>query len=384
MSGVPSGWTLIGSTTNDASLLLLSYWKIAGGSEPSSYEWLISGSLTAEGGITRYTGVNTSNPIDDVAGNSGLSTTATTSVITTTGASTTIVALFAVDEGKTGTAGSYFGPVTGMTERYDVSNTAVAAVGPSIALDDASQAAAGTVASKSSAIGGNNKAKNWASQVIALRNSGVAFDSATNGFMSGSNTATYTLTFTNSGGDFVAVSLEQAKPVSDDVASMDYGGATCSVVESVAGFTANNDRTLSLWVCPNAPTGTHDLSVTYDTSTVEGGFASISSYSGASNVQPDTHNSNYTTSGASTYSATLTSSSTAGDWMITAFDFQGTANTLSAGSGTVVRSASTNEALAFTDSGGPIGTAGSSWTTNASGTSGTSGIVQMSMMISPQ
>src|SRR5258707_10794146 len=36
VTSIPSGWTLISSTTNDGSLLLLSYWKIAGGSEPSS------------------------------------------------------------------------------------------------------------------------------------------------------------------------------------------------------------------------------------------------------------------------------------------------------------------------------------------------------------
>jgi hypothetical protein len=83
VSGVPSGWHLIASTNNDASLKLLSYWKADSGSEPSSYQWVVDGQTTGEGAIVAYSGVDSNNPIDASAGNTGLSATATTSAITT-------------------------------------------------------------------------------------------------------------------------------------------------------------------------------------------------------------------------------------------------------------------------------------------------------------
>src|SRR6266404_3872132 len=120
---VPTGWTQIARTDNDASITLVSYWKVAGGSEPSSYEWIVDGQTTAKGGITKYSGVDGTTPVDASAGNAGLGLTATTSAITTTAANDEVIAVFAVDEGKTNTAGAYFSTSTGMTKKFDVSNT---------------------------------------------------------------------------------------------------------------------------------------------------------------------------------------------------------------------------------------------------------------------
>jgi len=165
ISTVPTGWTQIARTDNDASLTLVSYWKIVGGSEPSSYQWIIDGQTTAKGGITAYSGVDGTSPIDASGGNSGLGTTATTSAITTSACNEEVVAIFAVDEGKTNNAGAYFSTPTGMTEKFDVSSTPF---GPSMALDEVTQDA-GTAASKSSTISGGNKPRNWAAQQIGLR-----------------------------------------------------------------------------------------------------------------------------------------------------------------------------------------------------------------------
>src|SRR6266481_3795732 len=41
ISTVPTGWTQIARTDNDAALTVVTYWKIDSGSEPSSYEWII-------------------------------------------------------------------------------------------------------------------------------------------------------------------------------------------------------------------------------------------------------------------------------------------------------------------------------------------------------
>jgi len=192
ISTVPTGWTLIARTDNDAALSVVTYWKKDSGSEPSSYEWIVDGQTTAEGGITAYSGVSGTVPVDASAGNTGLGLTATTSAITTTAANDEVVAVYAVDEGKTTTAGSYFSTSTGMTQMFDVSNTPF---GPSLSVQEATQATAGTVASKSSSIGGNNKAKNWATQVIALRppsgnTQSIALANASQQFLSISNAST--------------------------------------------------------------------------------------------------------------------------------------------------------------------------------------------------
>jgi hypothetical protein len=155
----PTGWTQIARTDNDVNVTLISYWKVASASEPSAYTWTIDEQTKAVGGITPYTGVDTTNPIDAVAGNTGFSTTATTSAITASSPNAEVVALFATDVSKT------FSTPTGMTEKYDLSHTAA---GPATAADDAIQTSAGTVSSKSSTITGN-KARNWSSQQIALR-----------------------------------------------------------------------------------------------------------------------------------------------------------------------------------------------------------------------
>src|SRR5215470_15599948 len=62
ISAAPSGWTQIARTDNDANISLVTYWKLAGGSEPSTYDWAVDGQTTEEGGITVYSGVDTSSP----------------------------------------------------------------------------------------------------------------------------------------------------------------------------------------------------------------------------------------------------------------------------------------------------------------------------------
>jgi hypothetical protein len=305
---VPSGWTLIGSTTNDANLLLLSYWKIAGGSEPGSYEWVISGSLTAEGGITRYTGVDTSNPIDAFAENSGLSITATTSVITTTVASGTVVALFAVDEGKSSVAGSYFSTPTGMTERYDVSNTAVAALGPSIALDDAFQISSGTVASKSSSIGGNNKAKNWATQIIALREPAgtIALDNSS--LITLDNNGAYSGSFTTSGSNrLLTVCIRHNDGSSGFGGTISYAGTSLTRAATKGFNTLSSPANwVDLYYLINPASGSNQLVISGTAANAGGTFPFVS-YNGVNQTSfPDALVTGGVDDGVTSWTTTIT------------------------------------------------------------------------------
>lgn len=187
----PSGWTQILRTDNGSDISIISYYKIVGASEPSSYTWSVDHQTTAEGGITRYTGVNTTNPINATSSNTGFGTVATTSSLVTNSEYTEIVTLFAADIGKSANAGAYFTTPTGMTEKYDISNVPF---GPSTAFDDAVQATAGTTTEKSSTISGG-KARNWVAQQIALRR---AIQECTGGTITHSGGRTIH-TFTSSG-----------------------------------------------------------------------------------------------------------------------------------------------------------------------------------------
>jgi hypothetical protein len=192
---VPPGWIQIPGTENNVSVRLISYWKIAGSSEPGSYVWTIHGKTSAQGAILPFTGMDTTNPIDTAAGNRGFGTVAKTASLTTSVASTELIAIFVTDEGKKANANTYFSTPSGMTEKYDTSNVSS---GPSIAADTVVQPAAGNTGSKSSAINSGKKARNWATQIIALRPAPLASSICSGGTISthGGNTIH---TFTSSG-----------------------------------------------------------------------------------------------------------------------------------------------------------------------------------------
>ena len=181
----PSGWTEVKRTDNDTNVTLITYSKIASGSEPTDYTWNIHGQTQAAGGITPYSGVDSIDTSAGYGDNFGFGTTASTSAITTIGNNEEVVALFAADIGKTSNAGAYFSTVAGMTEKYDQSNTPF---GPSTAADDAIQATAGTAGSKSTTISGG-KPRYWAAQQIALRPVAIQYDAESSNFSSSPGTS---------------------------------------------------------------------------------------------------------------------------------------------------------------------------------------------------
>ena len=155
----PAGWTQIARVDNDVNVALISYWKTASASDPASYTWTVDQQTRAVGGITPYSGVDTTNPIDTSITNYGYGNIASAPNVTTSRANEEVVALFATDVNKS------FGVPAGMTEKYDLSQSKI---GPATAADDNLQASQGTVATSSSTIAGN-KPRNWAAQQIALR-----------------------------------------------------------------------------------------------------------------------------------------------------------------------------------------------------------------------
>ena len=125
----------------------------------ASYTWVIDNQTKAVGGITPYSGVDPSQPIDAYASNTGFSSTATTAATTTSSTNEEVIALFATNVGKS------FSAPSGVSVKYNLQHDST---GPSTAAFDTLQVAAGSTGSIASQID-NSKARYWSSQVIALR-----------------------------------------------------------------------------------------------------------------------------------------------------------------------------------------------------------------------
>jgi len=160
----PAGWNLIRRTDNGTSLSVATYYHVVtnASSEGGSYTWSLSSGTRASGGIIRYTGVDTSNPIDVTSGNIGgnTSTSVTASSVTPTAANEMVVGFFGINNSRTFTAPS------GMTERYDVVNSNSS--GPAIEGADYIQATAVATGDKTATLS-SSTSQTWAAQLVALR-----------------------------------------------------------------------------------------------------------------------------------------------------------------------------------------------------------------------
>ncbi|MGH3060334.1 MAG: Ig-like domain-containing protein, partial [Gaiellaceae bacterium] len=137
----PAGWTAIGGGNNGTQVETAAFYRIAGGSEPSSYTFTwTGGNEPAAGGMVAYYGVKGTDPLDLFGAvqtaNSG---TVTAPSITTTAADDLVLAFFGSATNST------YSLATGMNERFE-SRLA----GASSAADDMLQAAAGVTGAKTS------------------------------------------------------------------------------------------------------------------------------------------------------------------------------------------------------------------------------------------
>jgi Bacterial Ig domain/Purple acid Phosphatase, N-terminal domain len=141
----PTGWTLADNTTaangQGSSFHVQVWYKVAGATEPGSYTWSVPGNPWIDVGVLDYAYVNTTSPIDTIAGrDAGTTAAPTTPAISTTQANDLVLAGFIDYNTVSFTAGS------GMTQRYNFdSNT----------IQDAAQAVAGSTGSKTATSSGS-------------------------------------------------------------------------------------------------------------------------------------------------------------------------------------------------------------------------------------
>lgn len=113
ISTPPSGWTLSRSIDNGTDLGLDVYYKVAGASEPSSYDWVLSARLKHAGIICTYYG-NAASPGDQENGQATSSSTDHDApTITPTVGNTKLVASYVILDSTTWTADA------SMTERQE-------------------------------------------------------------------------------------------------------------------------------------------------------------------------------------------------------------------------------------------------------------------------
>jgi Putative Ig domain len=111
----PAGWTLIRTTTRTNNLRQAVYYRVATASQPASYTWTFSGTVTGTAGtILRYEGASTTSPIVTHSGRTnGSSTSILTSSISPNVSNTMLVGLFGIRNGAT------VNPPTGMLEQTE-------------------------------------------------------------------------------------------------------------------------------------------------------------------------------------------------------------------------------------------------------------------------
>ena len=343
----PPGWTQIARTDNDVNVALISYWKIAGSQEPTSYTWLISNQTRAVGGITRYSSVDPTNPIDTIVSNTGFSATATTTAITTSAANEEVVSLFATNVAKT------FSTPAGMNQKYNQSHAAT--VGPSIAAFDTLQVSAGSTSTASTI--DLHAARYWSTQQIALRspNPHIAIDTHAGGSWGSYLNGPFVLPMTISGSNrllMVHVTIEDPTNP-DQVTAATFGGNNLTLLQKVGASDNGNDETyLFAMVAP--PEGTNNISVTTS------GFPYLidveaADYTGVNQTIPSNIASNTATGQTNFYIGPM--GTNPNSWVVGAV--ANTGSSVSIDAPNVVRDGTGGNARVLVDSNGPTG--GSDW-----------------------
>lgn len=152
----PSGWTRVVRTNQGTDLGTAVFWRVATATEPASYTWTFGQSVKAAGGILRYTGVDTANPIVSFSGNSG--TNANLNALSVTApAGSRLVGYYGIK--KTSATLSTPG---GMTQRYAFANEQDVRI---LAADEV-KSTGGASGSRTS---GSSVPEKWTANLVALR-----------------------------------------------------------------------------------------------------------------------------------------------------------------------------------------------------------------------
>lgn len=240
--GAPTGWTTGCVSPADAThpISTALYYRVAGGSEPSSYTWTFPAGSSAVVAISRYTGIDTTNPLDlCVLGNAGAHSSSAPYTVSywrmeTTGGDEVVGE--AVGFLHAGTVSES----SGYTERYDLhTSSGVGAISQEMADTTSGSCSAGPclVDYPGSAIItmiGGEPAPVWVNLVFALRPAtGVAPTNVSRPTITGNSPAGSVVSATTGvwkGNPTYAYQWQKCTPVCSDIV-----GATSSTYTTQAG-----------------------------------------------------------------------------------------------------------------------------------------------------
>ena len=156
--GAPPGWTPIAAVTGIANPRVYGYYKVAGALEPAGYTWALASSVANGGGIARYSGVDTTTPLDATTrtATGAAATTGTVPAVTTATPGAMVTGCMGINSSSTAVT---IASPSGMSQAWDVG-------GKRHELADVVQAAAG---SSGAAAWGFSAAREWAGWLTALR-----------------------------------------------------------------------------------------------------------------------------------------------------------------------------------------------------------------------
>lgn len=164
----PTGWTLQNTTVQAAANASRQaiYTRVVVGAEPANYTWTFSAAHTgAVGAIATYTDVDTTTPVDIVAGNTTPAGADTSLQHRATGVTTTVPDTLVVTTHSVASARPWT-PTT-IIERADILSAAAGAAGISLSINDTPQVNAGATGNKLSSI--LLDGDSGVAQILALR-----------------------------------------------------------------------------------------------------------------------------------------------------------------------------------------------------------------------
>ncbi|MFJ5696813.1 PKD domain-containing protein, partial [Arthrobacter sp. NPDC093139] len=123
---VPAGWTAITSGLSiGTGARVFAYYRVVGSADPASYTWTLSTAVKWGGGITAYTGVNTTTPLDSTVATAVNSSFTATSIavgsITTASNGALLIGGLGFDSSSPAATAP-----TGWTERWETTGGQVA------------------------------------------------------------------------------------------------------------------------------------------------------------------------------------------------------------------------------------------------------------------
>jgi hypothetical protein len=157
-TGVPAGWTPIASVTSISNPHVFGYYRVAGSSEPAGYTWTLGSAVASGAGMTRYSGVSLTSPLDaaPTKATGAAATAGTIPGLTTVTGGAMVVGCMSVNSGNTSVT---IGSPPGLSQTWDIG-------GKRLELADGPQASPGTTGDK---VWTFSASREWAGWLVALR-----------------------------------------------------------------------------------------------------------------------------------------------------------------------------------------------------------------------